>query len=87
MSAEDLRKAMLDLMDVLSGDIIKTEALADELSRVAVALSAHQSGAEAIRDTAVRKRVQAMELRGKLAALRESYAAQFNSEGSGPRRA
>ena len=86
MSAEDLRKAMLDLMAALSDDIIRTEAIADELTRAAVALSGHQQGAKAIRDTAVRKRVGAIELRGKLAALHESYAARFNSEGSGARR-
>jgi hypothetical protein len=86
MSAEDLRKAMLDLMAALSDDIIRTEAIADELTQAAMALSDHQRGAKAIRDTAVHKRVEAIELRGKLAALHESYAARFNSEGSGARR-
>jgi hypothetical protein len=55
--------------------------MAEELSRAAMAPSGHQRGAKAIRDTTVRKRVEAIELRGKLAALHASYAARFNSEG------
>jgi hypothetical protein len=77
MSAEGIRRAMLDLMDALSGEIIRTEAIAEELTRTAIALSGHLPNADAIRDTAVRKRVQAIELRGKLAALREEYAERF----------
>ncbi|MGN8095423.1 hypothetical protein [Methylobacterium sp. 22177] len=70
---------MLDLMDVLTGDIIRTEATADALVEAAVALAEHQRGAEAIRDTAARTRVKAMELRGQLAALREQHATLFLS--------
>lgn len=76
--SEDLRKAMLDLMNVLSSDIIRTEGIADALTEAAVALSDRQRGAKAIRDTAVRTRVKAIELRGQLAALRERYAALFH---------
>jgi hypothetical protein len=77
MSAEDVRKAILKLMDALSGEIIRTEAMAEELTRAAVALSGQQRGAEAIRDTAVGKRVQALELRGQLAALCDECAKRF----------
>ena len=35
MTSKDLRKAMLDLMDVLSGEIIRTEVTARELMHAA----------------------------------------------------
>ena len=76
MNAPDLQRAMLRLMDVLSQDIATTEAMADELTRAVVALS-DQPEAKAIRDTAARKRVRVLELQGRLAALREDYAARF----------
>jgi hypothetical protein len=75
-----VREVMLELMDALAGGIIETEAMAEELTRAAVALSDDEPGAKAMRDTAVRKRVKAIELRGQLAALREEYAAQFHPD-------
>ena len=76
MSDEGLRKAMLELMVVLSKDIVTTEATADGLVQAAAELFVH-SGAETLREAALGKRVNALELRGKLAALREKYAALF----------
>jgi hypothetical protein len=77
MRTDPVQQAMLNLMDALASDIIRTEATAEELTRTAVALSGHLPDTDAIRDTAVRKRVQAIELRGQLAALREEYAERF----------
>ena len=77
MSAEDLRKVMRDLMDDLSGEIIRIEVMPEELTRTAIALSDYLPDAGAIRDTAVRKRVQATELRSRLAALQQEYAERF----------
>jgi hypothetical protein len=77
MNTNPVEQDMLNLMDALSGAIIRTEGMAEELTRAAVALSGHQPGVGAIRDTAVRQRVQAIELRGQLAALREEYAERF----------
>ena len=79
MNAWDLQRAMLKLIDVLSNDIATTQATADELTRAAAALS-DQPEAEAILDIAVRKRVRVLELQGRLAALREEYAARFPLE-------
>ncbi|WP_210249225.1 hypothetical protein [Methylobacterium sp. WL2] len=76
MSSSDMRKTMLKLMGILSHDIIATEAMANELAGAALALS-DQPEAIAIRDIAVSKRVRVIELQGKLAALREDYAARF----------
>lgn len=76
MNASDLQRAMLKLMDVLSRDIASTGSMADELTRAAVVLT-DQPEAEAIRDIAVGKRVKVLELQGRLAALREDYAARF----------
>ena len=77
MSDQDVRKAMLDEMDTLSEEIITTEAAANGLVEAAVELS-DWPGAEAIREVARRHRVQALELRGQLAALREEYATKFH---------
>ena len=79
MNASDLQRAMLKLMSVLSNDIATTQAMADELTQAAAVLS-DQPEAEAIRDIAVRKRVRVLELQGRLAALREEYAARFPLE-------
>ena len=77
MSAGDVGKAMLALMDALSDEIFRTEAMAEELTRTATAVSGYLPNADAIRDTAVRQRVQAIELRGELAALRDEFAERF----------
>lgn len=76
MNASDLQQAMLKLMDVLSRDIANTGSMADELTRAAEVLS-DQPEVEAIRDIEVGKRVKVLELQGRLAALREEYAARF----------
>ncbi|GJE52131.1 hypothetical protein GOFOIKOB_5199 [Methylobacterium tardum] len=79
MSSSDVRRAMLKLIDALTNEAFRTEAIADELVRVAEAFSG-QPGADAIRDTARRQRVRALELRGQLAALRTEYAVRFLPE-------
>jgi hypothetical protein len=79
MSSSDLRKIMLNLMDTLSRNIISTEAMAEELTGAALALS-DQPEAKAIRHIAVSKRVKALELRGQLAALRVEYAVRFSPD-------
>lgn len=79
MSIDPVQKAMLDLMDAISNDIIYAEALANELVQGAAALS-NQPGSESIRDTALHWRVRSIELRGHLAALREEYTARFHTE-------
>lgn len=80
MNTNPVQQDMLNLMYALSDAIIRTGAIAEELTRAAVALSGHPREAKAIRNTAVRKRVQALELQGQLAALREEYAERFPLE-------
>ena len=77
MNTNPVQQDMLNLMDALSGAIIRTEAMAEELTRAASALSGHRLGAKAIRDTAMRQRVRAIELRSQLAALRQEFAERF----------
>ncbi|WCS24177.1 hypothetical protein LOK46_24020 [Methylobacterium sp. NMS14P] len=76
MSTDPVQKAMLDLMDVVSDDIIYAEALANELVQGAKALSG-RPGSESIRDTALHWRVKSIKLRMQLAALHEEYATRF----------
>ena len=68
---------MLGLLDARSREIIRTEATADVFMEAAAALVYQRPEAEAIRDTALRKRVKAIELRGELAALQDEYTARF----------
>lgn len=76
MSTDPVQKAMLDLMDAISDDIIYADALANELVQGAAALS-DQPGSESIRDTALHWRVKSIKLRGRLAALSAEYAIRF----------
>lgn len=71
-----LKWAMLELMDALADDIIKIEAVANELVNAATDLSGHVD-AGALRDAARQRRVKVLELRGQLAALRQRYGEQF----------
>jgi hypothetical protein len=80
MEAEPVQRAMLDLMIALGKDIVAYEALANELVKATDYFS-EQRATAAIRDTALRQRVKALELRGQLAALHEEYISRF---GSGP---
>jgi hypothetical protein len=76
MSTEDVRQVLLAKMEALADNIIITEAMAIELAEAGAELP--NVGGEALRAMARRKRVQALERRGQLAALREEYAAQFH---------
>jgi hypothetical protein len=79
MEAEPVQHAMLDLMIALGKDIVAYEAMANELVKT-TDYSLDQRGAAAMRDTAVRQRVRALEMRGRLAALHEEYITRFGSE-------
>lgn len=74
-----LKRAMLEMMDALTDDIIRIEAVADNLVNVAVDPSGHVD-ARALRDAAQRRRVKVLEMRGQLAALRQRYAERFLQE-------
>lgn len=71
-----LQWAMLELIDALTDDVIRTDAMANELEGAAAEPSL-QVDAGALRDAARRRRVQALELRGQLAALHEEFAERF----------
>lgn len=71
-----LQWAMLELMDALTDDIIRIEATANELVSATVELSG-KLNTEALRDAARRHRVDALVLRGQLAALRQECAEWF----------
>ncbi|MDN3569254.1 hypothetical protein [Methylobacterium longum] len=79
MSAEDVRKAMLDLMDAISDQATRTEMTADVLMHAAEQMFG-EADAEAMRDAVRRQQVSALELRGRLAALRHEYAERFPLE-------
>lgn len=71
-----LQWATLELMDALADDIIRVEAMANELASAATDLCGHVD-AGALRDAARRHRVKALALRGQLAALRQTYGEWF----------
>ena len=79
MSAPGVQKAMLDLMDALLEAVIRTEATADALVQAATELS-NLPAAETIRQAARYEQVKALELRSRLAALRDEYAKRFPLE-------
>ncbi|KNY20748.1 hypothetical protein AKJ13_20850 [Methylobacterium sp. ARG-1] len=64
-------------MEALADGIISIEAWANELAEAATELS-DQPGAKALLTMLRQKRVQALERRGQLAALREEYTARFH---------
>ena len=79
MSAEDLRKAMLNLMAVLREEIRCTEVDADRYG-VASADMPDQPVSQVLRSIAIRHRVRLLELRSRLAAARSDYVILFGAE-------
>jgi hypothetical protein len=75
----ETRRAMLSLLNALSGSILALEALADEATRTASEIT-NYIGAEELRELARNHRVRALELQGKYAALSTEYTARYHSE-------
>lgn len=76
---EDLRDVMFEQMSILQASIATLNTIADELV-VAAHVFDSEPAARALHSHAQQRRVRALEMQGRLAALSERYAARFHPE-------